>query len=107
VGNEAEHLDFFNKIVHALMNVSESVDFSAGKMRSGRHQILVFRPKGKLVSEGRRIDVRPKSRMLGNILHALPIIIDRVMKFFEALNVILFGNDPFHFFSSKKALCIE
>jgi hypothetical protein len=103
VGNETEHLNFLNEVVHTLMNVSESVDLPAGKMGSGRHQVFMLGPKGKIVGEGGRIDVGPKGRMLGDILHALPVIIDRVTEFFEALDVILFGNDPFHFFSSQKA----
>ena len=102
MGNETEHLDFLNKVVHTLMNVSESVDLPTGKMGSGRHQVLMFGPKGKIIGEGGRIDVGPKGRMLGDILHALPVIIDYVMKLFEALDVILFGNDSFHFFSSRK-----
>jgi hypothetical protein len=59
----------------------------------------VFRAKGKFISEGCRIDMRPKSRMLGDILHAFPVVIDRVTKVFEALDVIFLGNDSFHFFS--------
>jgi hypothetical protein len=37
--------------------------------------------------------------MHGNILHALPIVIDSMMEIFEALDVILFGDNSFHFFS--------
>jgi hypothetical protein len=104
MGDEAEHLDFLNEIVHALVNVRESVDFPAGQMRSGCHQVLVFRPEGKLISEGRRIDMRPKGRMLGDILHTLPVVIDYAMKVFEALDVIFLGNDSFHFFSFSRPL---
>ena len=99
MGDEPEHLDFLNEIIHVLMNVSEPVDLPAGQMGSGCHQILVFGPKGKFISEGCGIDVRPKSRMLGDILHTLPVVIDRVMKVFETLDIVLFGNDSFHFFS--------
>jgi hypothetical protein len=96
VGDETEHLDLFNEIIHTLMNVSESVDLLTGEMGSGCHQIFMLRTKGKLVSEGCSIDVRSKSRMLGYILHTLPIIIDNVMEIFETLNVIFFGYDSVH-----------
>jgi ADP-heptose:LPS heptosyltransferase len=61
----------------------------------------VFRPKGKFVSEGRGIDVRPKGRMLGDILHTLPVVIDHMAKVFETPDIVLFGNDSFHFFSFR------
>jgi hypothetical protein len=104
MGDEAEHLDFLNEIVHALMNVSESVDLPAGQMGSGCHQVLMFRPKGKFISEGCRIDMRPKSGMLRDILHTLPVVIDHVTEVFEALDVIFLGNDSFHFFSFSHPL---
>jgi hypothetical protein len=62
----------------------------------------MFRPKGKLVSEGCRVDVWPKCRMVSDILHSLPVIIDHVMKVFEAPDVIFLGNDSFHFFSFSR-----
>jgi hypothetical protein len=101
MGDEAKHLDFLNEIVHALVNVSESVDLSAGQMGGSRHQVLVLRPKGKLISEGRRIDVGPESRMLGHILHTFSVVKDHVMEVFEAPDIVLFGNDSFHFFSFR------
>jgi hypothetical protein len=59
----------------------------------------MFRPKGEFIGEGCRIDVRPKSRMLGDIFHTLPVIIDRMMEVFKTLDVIFFGNNSFHFFT--------
>jgi hypothetical protein len=38
----------------------------------------------------------PEGRVLGHILHALPVIIDRVMEFFEALNIIFFCHNRSH-----------
>jgi hypothetical protein len=96
MGNEAEHLDFFDQIVHALVDMSESVDLSAGEMRGSGHQILIFRTKGELIRESRRVDVRTKTGMLCNILYAFPIIVDDMMKIFETLDVIFFGFDAFH-----------
>jgi hypothetical protein len=98
MGDEAKHLDFFNEIVHALMNVSEAVNLSAGQMGSGCHQILMLGPNSKFISESCRIDMRPKSKMLGDVLHTLPVVIDHVMQVFETLKVIFLGNDSFHFF---------
>jgi hypothetical protein len=97
MSDETEHLDFFNQIIHTLMDVGESVDLPAGEMGGGRHQVLIFGTKGELIGEGGRVDVGTNSRMLGNILHALPVIIDGVMKIFQTLDVIGFGYDSFHF----------
>jgi len=96
VGDEAKHLDFLNEIVDALVDVSKPVDLSAGQMGSGRHQILVLRPKGEFVSKGGGIDMGLKSRMLGDVFHTFPVVIDYVMKVLEALDVIFLGNDSFH-----------
>ncbi len=63
----------------------------------------MLRPKGKFVSEGRRIDVGPKRRMLGDILHMFPVVIDHVMQVFEASDIIFFDNNPFHLFLLQKA----
>jgi hypothetical protein len=108
MANEAEHLDLLDQVIHTLMNVSESVDLPAGEMRRGCHQVFMFGPEGKFIGEGGSIDVGPKTRMHGNILHALPIVINSVMKIFKALDVILFGDNSFHLFSphySSRILC--
>jgi hypothetical protein len=97
MADETKHLNFFDQIIHTLMDVSESVDLPACKMRGGCHQVLIFRPKGKLVGKGCRVNVRPNAGMLGNILHSLPVVIDNMMKIFEALHVIFFGHNSFHF----------
>jgi hypothetical protein len=97
MANETEHLDFLDEVIHTLMNVSESIDFPAGQVRGGRHQILIFGPEGEFIGESSRIDVGPKAGMLGDILHALPVVINDMVKIFKALDVILFGSDSFHF----------
>ncbi len=97
MANETEHLDLFDQVIHTLMNVGESIDFSAGQVRGGCHQIFIFGPESKFIGESSRIDVRPKTGMLGDVLHPLPVIIDNMMKIFKALDVILFGNNSFHF----------
>jgi hypothetical protein len=97
MSDETEHLDFLNQIIHTLVDVGESVDLPAGEMGGGRHQVLIFGTKGELIGEGGRVDVGTNPRMLGNILHALPVIIDGVMKIFQTLDVIGFGYDSFHF----------
>ena len=97
MSNETEHLDLFDQIIHTLVNVSESVDLPAGEMGGGRHQVLIFGTKGEFIGEGGRVDVGTNPRMLGNILHTFPIVIDGMMKIFQTLDVILFGHDSFHF----------
>jgi hypothetical protein len=69
-------------------------------MGSGGHQILMFRTKGEFIGEASGIDMRSKGRMLGYILHTLPVVIDNVMEVFQTLEVILFGDDSFHWFLS-------
>jgi hypothetical protein len=102
MSDETEHLDFLNKIIHTLVDVGESVDLPTGEMGCGRHQVLIFGTKGELIGEGGRIDVGTNPRMLGNILHAFPIVIDGVMKIFQTLDVIRLGYDSFHFCLSSK-----
>jgi hypothetical protein len=91
MSDETKHLNFFDQIVHALMDVGESVDLPASEMGGGCHQILIFGAKGKFIGEDCRINVRPKARMSGDILNAFPVIIDDMMKVFKALDVIFFG----------------
>src|SRR4030042_230693 len=102
MSDETEHLDLFDQIIHALVNVGESVDLPAGEMGGGRHQVLIFGTKGELIGEGGRVDVGTNPRMLGNILHALPVVIDGVMKIFQTPDVIRIGYDSFHFVLSSK-----
>jgi hypothetical protein len=64
----------------------------------------MFRPKGEFIGKGCGIDMGPKSGMLRDILHTLPVVIDYLMKVFEALDVILFGNNPFHLFLLPKSI---
>jgi hypothetical protein len=52
--------------------------------------------ESELIGKGRRIDMGPEGRMLGHILYALPVIIDGVMEFFEALNIIFFCHNRSH-----------
>jgi hypothetical protein len=96
MGNEAEHLDLFNEIIHTLMNMGKSVDLLAGEVRSDGHQILMLRTKGEFIGEASGIDVRSKGRVLGYILHTLPVVIDRMVEVFQTLEVILFGYDSVH-----------
>ncbi len=44
VSDETEHLDFFDQIIHILVDVSESVNLSPSQMRGDRHQAFVLRP---------------------------------------------------------------
>jgi hypothetical protein len=55
--------------------------------------------KGEFVGEGCRVDVRPEARVLCDILHTFPVIIDNVMKILKTLNIIIFCNNSFHLFS--------
>ncbi len=98
MADQTEHLHLLDQIIHALMNVREPVDFPSGEMGCGRHQVLMLGTKGEFIGEGRGVDVRTKTRMLSNILHTFPIVIDNVMEVFKTLDVILFGDDSFHFF---------
>jgi hypothetical protein len=98
VADQSEHLNFFDQIVHALMDVGESVYLPAGEMGGGCHQILVFGAKGELIGESSGVDVRTKTGMLCNILNPFPVIVDDMMKIFETLDVIRFSYDSFHFF---------
>jgi hypothetical protein len=98
VADQPEHLDFFDQIVHALVDMRESIDLSAGEMRSGCHQILMFRTKGELIGESRRVDVRTKTGMLCNIFYTFPIIVDDMMKILETLKVIFLGDNAVHLF---------
>jgi hypothetical protein len=96
MGNEAEHLNFFDKIVHTLVDMRESVDLPACEMGCGRHQVFIFRAESEFISEGGGVDVRTKTRMLCNILNTFPIVIDDVMKVFEALDIVIFCHYSFH-----------
>jgi hypothetical protein len=106
MGNETEHLDLFNEVIHILVDMGEPVDLLSGEVRNGGHQILMFRTKGEFIGETSGIDVRSKGRVLGHILHTLPIVIDRVMEIFETLNVIFFGYDSVHFNLLRKKINI-
>ncbi len=52
VSDEAQHLDFLDQIIHALMNMGESADLSSGQMGGSCHQVFVFRPQGQFISKG-------------------------------------------------------
>jgi len=80
------------------MDVSESVDPSACKMGGGGHQSLMLGTEGEFISEGGAMDMRPKGRMFGDILHTFPVIIDIMMKVLETPDVIFFRDDSFHWF---------
>jgi hypothetical protein len=56
----------------------------------------MLRTKSELIGEGSGFNVWSEGRVLGDVLYALTVIIDRMMKVFKALNVILFGDDAFH-----------
>jgi hypothetical protein len=59
MGNEAEHLDLFNEIIHTLMDMGEPVDLLSGEVRGGCHQGFMLRPKGEFIGEASGIDMRP------------------------------------------------
>jgi hypothetical protein len=100
VADQPEHLNFFDQIIHTLVDMSESVDLPAGEMRGGCHQVLMFRTKGELIGESRGVDVRTKTGMLCNILYTFPIVVDDMVKVFKALDIIFFGDNCFIVFSS-------
>src|SRR5512139_2049401 len=107
MANETEHLHFLNQIIHTLVDVGESVDLPSSEMGGGCHQVLIFGTKGEFIGESSRVDMRTNTWMLGNILHAFPVVIDSMMEIFQTLDVILFGHDSFHFLLLLKAERIE
>jgi hypothetical protein len=98
VSNETKHLDLFDQVIHALVDMSESVDLLSSEMGSGSHQILILWSEGQLIGEGGGIDVGPKPGVFGDILHPLPVVVDNVLEVFQALDIILFSDDTVHGF---------
>jgi hypothetical protein len=96
MANQTEHLHFFDQIIYTLMDVREPVDFPAGKMGGGCHQVFMFGTKGEFIGESGGVDMRTKARMFGNVLHPFPVVIDNVMEVFKTLDVIFFRDDSFH-----------
>ena len=62
VGDEAQHLDFFDQVIDALVDVGKPVDLLSGQMGGGCHQVLVLGPQGKFVGERGGIDVGTQRR---------------------------------------------
>ncbi len=46
MGDEAEHLDLFNQVIHGLVDMSETVDLLSRQMARRRHQVFIFRHGG-------------------------------------------------------------
>jgi hypothetical protein len=104
VADQPEHLDFFDQIVYALVDMSESVDLPAGEMRNGCHQIFVFRTKGELIGESCRVNMRTKTGMFCDILYTFTVIVNDMMKILETLKVIFLGDNSFHRFLLTKSI---
>jgi hypothetical protein len=100
MGDEAKHLNLFDQVIHALMDMGETVDSLSGEMGDSGHQVLMLRTEGQFIGEGCGFNVRPEGRVLGDILHPFSVVVDRMMKVFQALDIILFSDDSFHWFLS-------
>ena len=79
-GEHAQHLDFFDQVFYALMDVGETVDFFACQMGRSCHQVFICRVKGQVIRYGSRIDMAADEGMVrqffGRNLFALKIYDD-------------------------------
>jgi hypothetical protein len=53
----------------------------------------MLRDQGQLIGLGGSVDMGDKGRMGSNILHSLPSVVDHVVQFLQAVDIIFFGLD--------------
>src|SRR5512147_2991190 len=106
VGDEPQHLHFFDEVIAVLVNMGETVDLFAGQMGGGGHEVFVLGVLGKFIGLGRRVDVGKKGPVGGNVLHFLSFVVDDRLQFFQTVDVIFFASyhlpDSLSFISSDR-----
>ena len=66
--DHAEHLNLLDQILYTLMDMGETVDLLACKVRGYSHQILVLGIHGQIIGHGCGIDMTADIRIVNDLI---------------------------------------